>query len=124
MQYTAPSSCIGGNSFISVFHYESNEIICYISEVFRIKLYSYVMLGFVAVIVLIHSELFHQISLELFGFSLKRLFTFGLAFQYIFNHYFQPSVFVVLIIISLYFFQRKKYVIAVIFASSTMAFGW
>jgi hypothetical protein len=93
-----------------------------VAEIFNIKLKSFVMLAFVAVFVLVHSELFHQLSVKFLGISLRRLFTFGFAFQYMFNHYFQPSVFGVLLIISLYYFIKKKYFVAVLFSSLAMVF--
>lgn len=95
-------------------------IIRIISKLFNIKKYSYTMLTFTAVFVFMHSALLHTISSEITGVSLTRLFTFGFAYQYIFNHYFQPSVFGIFIIISLYYFIDKKYFIAVVFSSAAM----
>lgn len=95
-------------------------VIRIISKVVDINKNSYSMLIFATVFVFIHSALLSQISLEAIGISLTRLLTFGFAYQYMFNHYFQPSVFGILILISLYYFIDKKYFVAVVFSSAAM----
>lgn len=93
-----------------------------IINVFHFRLFSYQMISFVSVFIFIHSEFLHQVSTEIIGQSIRNFLTFGFAYQYIFNNYFQPSVFGVFIVVSLYFFLDRRYYIAVIFSSASMVF--
>lgn len=69
-------------------------------------------LGFIALFVLIHSALLRWASVQAFGVDYPWYFQAGVAGQYILGPVFQPSVFGVLLIVSIYLFLQDRPLLA------------
>lgn len=63
---------------------------------------------FLAGVMFIHSPLLDQLAAELLGIRQTMLFTRGVASQYLPGYEFQPSVFGVFLLLSIYLFLRRK----------------
>jgi hypothetical protein len=70
-------------------------------------------LTFLAVVTAIHSYALDSLSLRFLGFELGQFLHYGVAEQHAIGRIFQPSVFGVLIVLSIYAFLRRKTVAAV-----------
>lgn len=92
-----------------------------ITQTFKLDrpLSKYVLLfAFIA----LHSAFISSLSIQLLGFDLRRALTWGLADQYILGPAFQPSVFGVFLLLSIYSFLRGKPFLAVIFSGCAATF--
>lgn len=81
-----------------------------IVNLFKIKKGSVQYFLILLVLFVIHSELFSVISYQItfYKVSLRDLFTKGVAYQFLNKSYFQPSLFGVLFITSIYFFIKER----------------
>ena len=84
-----------------------------VSTVYNINTDRLRHLTFLTVITAIHSYAFDSLSLRLLGFELGQFLHYGVAEQHAIGRIFQPSVFGVLIVLSIYAFLRRKTVAAV-----------
>lgn len=92
-------------------------------SLFKIKDSKIKILMLFSLIILFHSQFIHEISLYLFKVSfLEVIYENGVAKQYLLGANFQPCVFGVFILLSIYYFLKNRPYIAVIFSAIAFTF--
>ena len=92
------------------------SIISISSNTFKINKFKISGIIFFTLVILLHSNLFHEYTLKYFNLSITNLlFKDGLADQYLLGEVFQPCVFGVFLLLSIYFFIINKQFISIIF---------
>jgi hypothetical protein len=98
------------------------SIIGIVSKTWESNLIRIEYLTYFVFLVAIHSAAFVSLSSRLFGINLRDIFVDGLARQYVLGPVFQPSMFGVFLLLSIYSFMCNKPLMAAVYSSIAVIF--